>query len=484
MRIHNKAFAKDHTGIISARITQHSDKGCTHKPVLASKNQLLHTYDTYLVTFHKRIVKVCLGLVLSLNIFCSFIAHAAVPGPTLGPYDAPFVLSSQAAVLGGVTHNLRRLEPAQEANWNGWISVAPVLHLGSPSSSYVRWWANLNARIGLPTTKAPTAGDMSEVGADIRLSVLPTGPISVALGNKLSRTSTSPDLSIAQLDATLVNHTSINLITGTRTLEFAFGYENKLLRHTLTQGADRDEHLIQSSLAYRFGSHAELFARTSFEWVVWPNGDHISRDTLQTPLRTTLGVEGFMTRHFWGRLVGGYATIFDAPGDGFSSGVGELAFGWDTAHVNVSFGIERTVTSAYWGQYASQNRAFLQLAADTGDKTQPGALQLRIEAEYDILVHGRFSPIQTTITGLTTTEGQIRSYASHAERQGQNISVQVTGDITLIPWLALRFAYNGTGLISNFRTQQITLSDALTESSVMVWNWRTHIIEVGILVFY
>ena len=191
-----------------------------------------------------------------------------------------------------------------------------------------------------------------------------------------------------------------------------------------------------------------------------------------------------MTRHFWGRLEGGYAQVFGTTSDSFSSAIGEAAIGWDLETTRITMGFRRQLENSYWGHFSAVNRTYLSIDTSIGGRRQVGRVRLKLFGAYDLRVHGSFSPSNATISGLTTASGVIQHFVSHAERQGQSLLAELQLSIAATPWLAVTLQYTGAAIISNFRIQRITLSSTVNSSQISVWNWHTHLGQIGIQFFY
>ncbi len=371
------------------------------------------------------------------------------------------MLRGELALLSGFDSNPLRRDATVDRIHAPVLRLLPRLHLHTPSPGALdlTFGAMADLRVNLDAPDAPEPPDASGVDAHLRLRFAPHGPFTVTLFDSVRRSSEPTDRAITVPVSHTVNHAGVELsLHGRSPVAGLVSYENTAAGYSERADADYTAHMLRGVLRWQFARRGVLDVSLDQTFHAWSEPAAIDATPDQRPLRVSTGIEGQMTRYFFGGLRVGYGDSLSQPAARFQHVIGELEAGWLIGGSGtITLSLTRDFRTSTWGGYYIQHRLSLRSYLELGSH-----VTMALDAEWSPLNFAEFQPSSDTME------------ISHAERTGELIGGHASIRVVTTKWLRLSLHYRLDMVRSNFRSQVVAPTTVGIRTDLTIWNYVRH----------
>ena len=333
------------------------------------------------------------------------------------------------------------------------LRIMPGIALTNPASSKLAFslGAEADVRVYLSENEALQALTNAGVKGDLRVDILPTGPVTVSIFDVFRRTlnarrnDTSQTYNLNQNMAAL----RVNIHPGAGALDIALGYAFNVSLYDDFEQANSMSHDMLFRTTWRFypKTLALLEARGNFrDWETDSQYEGLYVDNKS--FRVFTGLSGYITRWLGTLLKVGYGNSFHDAGSSYESVVGqaELQFRINPS-ILIAAGYSRDFQNSFYANFFTENKGYLRSQMRFG-----GRVGLDLTAGYHLIDFSEFDPAALDPT--------VTVFVSHKERRDQHISGHAKVDVDITRWIGMTVGYEVRAVFSNFRIENSEFIDS------------------------
>ena len=286
--------------------------------------------------------------------------------------------------------------------------------------------------------------------ADLRLDILPNGPVTITLLDTFRRSLQSQNVSTDQTFNVNANRAGlrVGIHPGGRALDLTLGYAYLL-------------HIFDDTTNLNWQSHNFLFRGT---WRFYPKTFALLEATLamkdwdseaygdgqfvdHKALRLWTGLSGFWTKRLTTLIKIGYGNSLHDAGPSFENVIAHVELGYKiTDGILLAGGFLRDYSqTSFLGNFFVENRTYLRTQFDFLQRVRVDGM-----VAYSLVDYAEYDPAALGVSQV---------FVSHKERRDQVIRGNIRVDVDITRWIGVGVGYEVTAVLSNYFTENLSLAN-------------------------
>ena len=354
-----------------------------------------------------------------------------------------------------VFNNAEDDAPGNDPKATALLRVLPGLRIDNPDFDVIHLTFQTVADIRQYFSEDPAISAQPQFGitADLGIDLFPRSVASFRLFDSFKDWLETPNFSTTQSFQRIYNKggARVSLHPGgtaeRRALDVSAQYAYVLDHFVDFEEFDKQAHEMNLLASWKFYPMTALFLDATFALESWDDPDPLRGRVDSMPLRTYLGLTGYITKRIATTLKVGYGQGFYDSGEDFQSVIGGARISWvPLATTILELGYDRDFVDSYYANYYVSDRIGLRFQQRLWER-----LTIVADGGYAFLNFAEYTPPANT--RVTSTQ-----------RAEQALDVTVKLDVDIVRYVGVEVGYELQDVFSDF--QQFFVDPATTQETM------------------
>ena len=439
-------------------------------------------------TQHQRLLKVCFvlaALLFSTSVFAMIPSLPAVDGER-GAKAGEFRIWPRISLESGYDSNVFYAadDDTYQKVGSPFMLLSPGVRLENPDGrDIILSFDGSGAFKRFFSGDETIDGPQSNFGADayLGLQFFPRRSASFEIYDSVTHRLETPNFSTTKTFNRVVNTVGSKVklhpggVGGRRALELSLGYAFRMEKFVDFSVLDQYQHAFDFLGTWKFFPKTALFANVNFAFREWDTEVVGQGRTNSKPLRTYLGLTGFVTKKLTTTLKVGYGAGGYALGQDFSGVLGEAVMSYlPTRSTVLSVGYSRDFQDSLYANFYGHDKLSLK-----AQQQFLGRFNIKTELAYSMVDYSFYDP-----SGAPVYEDLFK-VVNTTDRQDAALDLLSSLDFEVTRYFAFQLSYRFREVYSDFEERTSTDSILSEDDDIIdVGGYDRHMVLGGVRIQY
>ena len=285
-----------------------------------------------------------------------------------------------------------------------------------------------------------------DVKSDLRIDILPMGPVTVSIEDTFRRTLDSANYSTSETYNRNYNRggARVSIHPGGGALNIQLGYGYVFNNFDDFDKGDSQAHEFEFLTTWRFYPKTVAFLSATGSLKDWSTDDESGLYVDNKPLRVTAGLNGYFTKKIAALIKVGYGNSYYESGPDFEHVIGQAELSYKISPtVLAAIGYKRDFTDSFFGNYYGDDSVYVRANMRLARR-----VSIELLSSFHLVQYSGFDPVEL---------GQAVQ-VSNKERIDQVLDVHAQVSVDITRWIGLTAGYELRTVFSDFWTRYIDVS--------------------------
>jgi hypothetical protein len=363
-----------------------------------------------------------------------------------------FIIWPSLMIEGRYDSNVFQEDAQENPTASPVLRILPGFAITNTNANKFALSLGLQSDVRLYLTENKTVRELRDFGVktDLRVDILPKGPVTVSIIDVFRRELETPNYSTSQTFDQNFNKAGIRVGIhpggGALNIELGYAYAFNLFEDFPDSDFAIDDfqfHEFELMASWRFYPKTAMFISANGKLRTW-NGSKAAKEIYidSNPFRVYAGLNGFFTKKLAALLKVGYGHSFHDSGESYEHVVGHAEVAYKITRTTLlAVGYSRDFVDSFYANFYTDNHIYLRFNTRILRR-----LGIQLNAGYHLIDYARFDPVDQ---GLAV---QVRN--KERRDQGLNVHAQISFDITR--WIGVSVGYELRSVMTDFWTKYLS----------------------------
>lgn len=366
-----------------------------------------------------------------------------------------FVFVPSVSLEGRYNSNVFRQDSREGRSEAGILTIRPGFKLSNPTPSWLKLTWDASVDVNFWFSKDPNAGKQGRVAADtnLRAEFLVRSVVGFFIADRFVRSVQPRNYSTNERYDRNFNHAEAGIqIRPGGALQFDLSYAYNFELFDTFKDGNRQYHEARLLGMWAFFPKTMLYLDANWRYQDWSR-DKLGYRSDSMPLRTVLGVRGYITRKIALDVKAGYGQGFYKSGGDIQTFIGGASVAIKpTQFTLLDIGYDRDFEdAAYYARWYT---------ADTAHLTVKQQFLRRLELEgtvsYSYLSFANLTPVPGDLPGFVTLA------ANQTDRRDHALTARASLSYSALRYLRLKVGYQMDAIFTDFRLDGVSAGGVVT----------------------